>query len=274
MADSGDRNMLFDIRGRRKRVIQVVYAALALLMALSLFTVVGPVSFDGLFGGGSSSSDASGIYDDQIERLERKLAKNPNDEAALVQLTRARSNAGNARLERDPATGQITGISEEAVQDFEQAGDAWERYLKTDPEKPNAIAAQLAAQALLYVASTSSAATFENNIQDVVAAQAVFAEAKPSVSSYSELARFRFYAGDIAGAEEAGRRAQQEAPKAQRATVKQLVVQYRKDGQQIQKQLKAASEFQPGAGGKEALQNPLGGLSGGGSGSGTGVPAP
>ena len=42
----------------------------------------------------------------------------------------------------------------------------------------------------------------------------------------------------------------------------------------MQKQLKAASEFQPGAGGQEALQNPLGGLSGGGSGSSTGVPAP
>lgn len=274
MADSGDRNMLFDIRGRRKRVIQVVYAGLALLMALSLLTVVGPVSLGDLGLGGGSAGDASSIYDDQIERLERKLAKNPNDEAALVQLTRARSNAGNARLERDPATGQVTGISEEAVTDFNEAGDAWERYLKTDPQKPNPIAAQLAAQALLYVASTSSAAAFEDNIGAVVDAQAVFAEAKPSAGSYSELARFRFYAGDVAGAEEAGRRAQQEAPQAQRATVKQVVAGYRKDGQQIQKQVKAASEFQPGGGGKEALQNPLGGLSGGGSGTGTGVPAP
>ena len=90
MADNGERNMLFDIRGRRKKVIQVVYAALALLMALSLFTVVGPVSLDDVFGGGGAAGDTSGIYDDQIERLEGKVRQNPNDDAALAQLTRAR----------------------------------------------------------------------------------------------------------------------------------------------------------------------------------------
>ena len=52
------------------------------------------------------------------------------------------------------------------------------------------------------------------------------------------------------------------------------MAQYEKQGQQIQKQVKAASEFQPGGAGKEALQNPLGGLSGGGTGTGAGVPAP
>src|SRR5688572_12884483 len=102
--------MLFDIRGRRKRVIQVVYAALALLMALSLFTVVGPVSLDGLLGTGGGSTDTSGVFDDQIERLEKRLRQNPDDQAALVQLTQARFNAGNASIERDPTTGQITAI--------------------------------------------------------------------------------------------------------------------------------------------------------------------
>ena len=38
MAKSGEHRMLFDLRGRRKRMIQVVYAGLALFMALSLFT--------------------------------------------------------------------------------------------------------------------------------------------------------------------------------------------------------------------------------------------
>ncbi len=38
----GERRMLFDIRGRRKHVVRVVYAILALLMGASLFLVVGP----------------------------------------------------------------------------------------------------------------------------------------------------------------------------------------------------------------------------------------
>jgi hypothetical protein len=274
VADNGERNMLFDIRGRRKRVIQVVYAALALLMALSLFTVVGPVSLDGVFGGGGGAGDNSELYDDQVERLERKLRQNPNDETVLAQLTRVRYQAGNVQLQRDQATGQVTGIPEEAIDDFNAAGEAWERYLKTDPQKPNASAAQLASQALLYAAATGTAAEFEDNIKAAAAAQAVYAEAVPSPNSYLELTRLRYYAGDNAGAEEAARLAEQEAPEAQRSTIKQLIAQHRKAGAQVQKQLKAASEFQPGSGGGEALQNPLGGLSGGGSGSSTGVPAP
>jgi hypothetical protein len=272
LAKSGEHNMLFDIRGRRKRVIQVVYAALALLMALSLFTVVGPVSFGDLFGTGSTSSSSSSVFDDQVQRLERRLAKNPNDQAALVQLTRARYNAGNAQIERDPATGTLTGIPEEAVQDFNEAGDAWQRYLKTDPKPPNAIAAQLAAQALLYAAATSTAAQFSDNIEGAAGAQAIFAEAKPSLNAYLTLAQYRFFAGDEAGGEEAGRKAEAEAPASQRSAVKQAVVQYRKAGEQLQKEVKASSKFQPGAGGEQALENPVGSLSGGGS--GAGAPSP
>jgi len=45
MAD-GERRMLFDIRGRRKNVVKVVYAILAVMMGASLFLVVGPVKND------------------------------------------------------------------------------------------------------------------------------------------------------------------------------------------------------------------------------------
>ena len=41
-SDGGERRMLFDIRGRRKNVVKVVYAILAVLMGLSLFLVAGP----------------------------------------------------------------------------------------------------------------------------------------------------------------------------------------------------------------------------------------
>ena len=36
--------MVFDIRGRRRHVVKVVYAILAVLMGASLFLVVGPVN--------------------------------------------------------------------------------------------------------------------------------------------------------------------------------------------------------------------------------------
>ena len=111
----------------------------------------------------------------------------------------------------------MTAIPEDAIDDFNEAGEAWARYLKTDPEKPNPSAAQLASQALLYAAATATAAQFEDNIKAAAAAQAVYAEAEPSASSYLELTRLRYYAGDNAGAEEAARHAEQEAPEAQRS---------------------------------------------------------
>ena len=54
MAGGGkdQRRMVFDIRGRRKNVVKVVYAALAILMGASLILVAGPgINFGSLFGG-------------------------------------------------------------------------------------------------------------------------------------------------------------------------------------------------------------------------------
>jgi hypothetical protein len=264
--------MLFDLRGRRKRMIQVVYAGLALFMALSLFTVVGPVNIGDLFGNGSGSTNTSSVFDDQVQRLEHQLKKNPNDPTLLTQLTRTSFNAGNAGIQRDPTSGQLVGIPQSAIDDFNKAGDAWQRYLKTNPSKPDPDAAQLAAQALLYSAATSTAIEFPADIKAAAGAQAVFADAKPSLNAYVTLAQYRYFAGDVAGGDEAGAKAEQAAAKSQRPAVKQAIAQYKAQGAQIQKKVKSASKFNPSGGGKQALENPLGGLSGGGTGGGATAP--
>ena len=272
MAKSGEHRMLFDLRGRRKRMIQVVYAGLALFMALSLFTVVGPVNIGDLFGNGTSTSSGSSVFDDQVQRLERQVKKNPNDPTLLVQLTRTSFNAGNAGIQRDPTSGQLTGIPQSAIVDFNKAGDAWQRYLKTNPSKPDPDAAQLAAQALLYSAATSTAIEFPTEIKAAAAAQAIFADAKPSLNAYVTLAQYRFFAGDVSGGDQAGHKAEQAAPKSQQPAVKQAVAQYKAQGEQIQKKIKSSTKFNPNGGGKQALENPLGGLSGGGTGAGATAP--
>ena len=268
-----EHRMVFDTRGRRKRVIQVVYAALALIMALSLFTVVGPVSVGDLFGNGSSSSSSS-IFDEQVQRLEKQLRRNPNDQQALAALVRARYNAANSEIERDPTSGQITGISEDGITQFAEAGKAWQRYLKTDPKPPSPSAAQFAAQAFFYAAATGTLVEFKDNIKAAAEAQAVLAKARPSLNSYVTLARYQAFAGDAAGAKASGAKAVSLAPKAQQKTVKQVVDQTVKQGAALQKQIAKQSKFNPSGGGKQALQNPLGGLSGGGSGLSGGGTAP
>jgi hypothetical protein len=264
VAKSGEHRMLFDLRGRRKRVIQVAYAGLALIMALSLFTVVGPVNLGDLFGNGSSGSSSS-AFDDAALKIERKLARDPKNEKLLVQDTRARYTAANAQIQFDPNTGQPTGLTQGAVDDYNKSADAWLRYIKLSPKQPDPNVAQLAATSLLYSAATSTAIDFSTKIKGAAQAQQIYAQAKPSLNSYLTLARYRYLSGDFAGGDEAGRKAEQAASKQQRASVQQVVGQYRKQGKQIDKQIKAATKFHKGGGGKQALENPLGGLSGGGS---------
>jgi hypothetical protein len=264
VAKSTEHKMLFDIRGRRKRVIQVVYVMLALLMALSLFTVVGPVNLGDLVGGGSSSS--SSASDDQAQAIERKLAKDSRNEALLLSDVRARSTFARAQIQTDPTTGAQSGITEEGLQSFQKAGDAWIRYMKLDPKKPDAIVAQLAATSLLY---SSNLTDLDTRVKSAADAQAVYAQAQPSAAAYLTLAQLRFLTGDPKGGQQAGQKAKQEAPAAQRKIVTQTVDQYAKQSAQLRKEAKQQSKLSPSGGGKQALQNPFGGLSGGGTGTGT-----
>jgi hypothetical protein len=273
LAQGGEHKMLFDIQGRRKRLVQVVYAMLAFIMAASLFFVVGPVDLGSLVGGGTTGS-SSAAFDDEAQQIEQKLAKDPRNEQLLVRDVRARYTAGNVQIEHDPNTGAITSFPEGASEDFNKASDAWLRYLKLDPQQPDANVAQLAATALLYSAASSTAVDFNPKIKGAAAAQAIYAEAQPSLNSYLTLAQYEFLAGDSEAGDAAGRKAAQEASAVQRRAVTQTVTQYRKAGEQLQKRLKAATKFKPSGGGQQALENPLGGLSGGGGGSGLPAPAP
>src|SRR3954454_25198575 len=96
--------MLFDIRGRRKHVVRVVYAILALLMGASLFLVVAPFSLGSLVGNGSTTSAAQGLQE-QAERTEEKLRGEPESEALLLAVTRERLSVANILTEVNSETG-------------------------------------------------------------------------------------------------------------------------------------------------------------------------
>jgi hypothetical protein len=263
--------MVFDMRGRRRHVVQVVYALLAFIMAASLFFVVGPVDLGSFIGGGSSGS-SSAAFEDQAQAIDRKLAKDPRNEQLLLRDVKAWSTAGRAQIQTDPNTGQTLGFTQDALDDFGRAGDAWLRYVKV-ADDPNPNVAQQAATALLYSGATSNAAEFVPTIKGAAEAQRIYAEARPSANAFLTLAQYEYFAGNFAAGDEAGKKAKQEAPSTQASVVDQAVAQYRKQGEAIAKQLKAAAKAakgSPGAG-EQALQSPLGGLSGGGS--GTGLPA-
>lgn len=248
--------MLFDIRGRRKHVVRVVYAILALLMGASLLLVVGPFNIGEIVGGGGSSS--SKIFDEQAERIERKLVKSPHDETLLLTLTRARINAGNAQLEVDETTGSQT-ITVDAVEEFGRAANAWSRYLKEAGGKPNPSVALLAANT--YFSLAQAANSFDEALADLhkaAEAQRFVATARPTLNSLSTLAIYEYYAGDFAAGDKATKKAEGlAASKAQAKSVKTQMAEYRKRGKQIQKQKREVAKAEQGKG-REALENPLG----------------
>ncbi len=259
MASSGgERRMVFDIRGRRKHVVKVVYAILALLMGASLFLVVGPVNIGGLFGN-SETSNAAAQLEEQAQRIERKLSKSPEDAELLLSLTRARISAGNSLAEANPETGAVVQTPE-SHQQLEKASEAWSRYLKATDE-PSAGSATLAAPMLFSLAETSrTVPEAEANVRAAAHAQQIVAEQRPNLGSLSTLAIYRYFSFDFKGAAEARRKAATYVnTKFERENLGNELDAFAKRGHEFQKQVneisKAASEAREK--GKPSLANPL-----------------
>lgn len=252
--------MLFDIRGRRKHVIRVVYAVLALLMGASLFLVVGPFNLGELAGGGSAE-DAAEVLDEQAERTEANLRREPNNEALQIALVRSRIAAGNAEMETDTQTGAPI-ITSEARQDFDRAVEAWSTYLKQTDEVNPSVALLVADTYFNIAESSRSLAEIEENLSNAADTQRLAAEAVPSVGTLSSLATYEYYAGDFAAGDRTAKRAESKAPKGQDKQVKSQMAEFRKRAKSWEAETKRIAKLEAEQG-KEGLQSPFGGLGGG-----------
>src|SRR5882757_354196 len=125
--------MVFDIRGRRGRVVKVVYAILAILMGLSLFLVTGALNVGSIFGTSASSESATKSLEEQATRIEAKLAKTPEDEDMLLNLTRTRINVANTMITNGAGKSEAD-LVQEVEQELAQASEDWSKYLKATAE--------------------------------------------------------------------------------------------------------------------------------------------
>jgi predicted ATP-grasp superfamily ATP-dependent carboligase len=233
----GERRMVFDTGGRRRGVVKVVYAILAVLMGLSLLLVVGPAPLQELFGVKDTVSNAADQFEEQAERSEQKLKRNPEDTALLLALTRARINAANALAESNPETGEVA-YSPEGVQQLQGASESWSKYLKATDE-PSPAGAQVAAQALFGLAQNArTGPEAELNLRAAAKAQQIVAVARPSIGSLSTLAFYRLYSFDYGGAAKAQKEAKTFAnTKFERENLDNEIDQISKRAHEFQKQL-------------------------------------
>jgi hypothetical protein len=252
--------MLFDIRGRRKHVVRVVYAILALLMGASLFLVVGPFSLGSLGGGGGATSAAK-VLQEQAERTEQKLRREPESEALLLALTRERVSAANSLTEVNSETG-ATVLTPEGRQELERGVEAWGSYLKQSKE-PKANTALLVSSGYFSLAeSSTSLEEAAENVEGAAKTQRIAAEAQPTINSLTTLAIYEYYAGNFAAGDKAVKKAEAAAQsKSEAKEIGKQMTEFRKRGKAFEEQKKSA-EKEEAKFGKERLQNPLGGLSG------------
>ena len=268
--------MLFELGGKRKRFIQVIYVFLALLLAIGLVGLgIGGSANGGIFdalGLTDSSSSGSAEFDDQIDNANDTLASNPDDTQALLKLARYQYLKGQQSLDTDDQ-GNVS-ISDDSIAAWEAATDAWESYLDNlgKDEKVNDDVATLITQAYSGLAQTEDDPhVFTRLFANGAEAAAVVAEARPSVNAWLQAAAFAYYSGNTKKGAEAGKKALAEANQADRKAVSQQLDQFEKQGEQIAKQLKATGPTE------DDLENPLaplGGTTDSGAGAIPTTPAP
>lgn len=262
MASGNEQRMVFDIRGRRRHVVKAVYGVLAILMAASLFLVVGPVNIGSLLGTSSSSDDLAAEYEERAAKVERELRKSPGDEELLAKLTNARMNAGQQSYAAGPNGEPLP--TTEARSQYQKASSAWSEYLKAS-EQPNPSLAQRMGSVLFTLAQLSR--TYPEaaaNIQAAAEAQKIYAEQQPTLNSLSTQALYTVFTGDYQAAEKANKAAEAKATsKFQREqvgnqfeTAKKSAVSFQKELKEAEKAGKEAAKGKAGA--TEPLQNPLG----------------
>jgi hypothetical protein len=278
--------VLFDLQSPgRRRVIRVVFGALAAIFAISFVflgvgTGGGGFSFSDLFGGGGGGSTAS-AFDDDIKTAEQQLTANPNDTAALARLVQLQYSAANANTDSNGAP------TSEGEQHLQEAADAWNKYAKVSSGNPNPSTAVYALNtfdllARLNFARARSDTSTSEALTDVTAAvdswktaaqaQQVLIDAQPNKSTsnvYANLAQYLYLAGETQAADQAVAKAKQDAKGSDASTidsqlqsVKQLGQQLQTAIQQLTKQQQKSQGAAPGAG--AGGNNPLSGLGTGG----------
>jgi hypothetical protein len=205
--------MLFDLQGKRKRLVQATYLTLAILMGggLVLFGIGGEVSgglVDAL-GGNSGGGNANQTIEDRIKRDEKALKANPRNTAALESLVR--SHYQLATDDADPNTGTFGA---EGKKDLAAADSAWQRYVEV-AKKPDDSLAGLMLQAYSEIGLDKP--------EEATEAAEIVANARPSAVAYLQLAQYASAAGQKRKADLAGEKAIELAPKSQKKLVRQQV---------------------------------------------------
>jgi hypothetical protein len=261
-----EHRMLFDIRGRRRHVVKVVYAILAILMAASLFLVTGALNIGSILGTNSSGESATKSLEEQAVRIETKLAKTPEDEDILLNLTRTRINIANTMI-TNAAGKSESDLVQEVKQELALASEDWSKYLEAAKEPSPGLAVQVSPAMFQLAELSSNGEESLENVNVATEAQKIVAEARPNLNSLSTLAIYQAFNQEYKAAEKSLEEAAKFAgTKFERESLENQFKETEESAREFGKRLKiekaAAQSNQSGS--EEAQGNPLNSLGGNG----------
>lgn len=231
--------MLFDLQGKRRRLIQATYLTLAILMGggLVLFGIGSDVQggLADIFSG-SGGGSGSPVVEEQLEEAEERLAANPDDSAALADVARANYQLATTTDAEARAVGAL--FAEDAGPRLEAAADAWTRYLEVEEERPDSSLAFLMVQ--VYGEQGL------NQPDEAAEAAEIVASERRDPQAYLIFTQYAALAGDDRQAELAGQRAVALAPAAQRDQVERQVDQLIRAAEQLRAQNRPTQQGETG----------------------------
>jgi ribosomal protein S20 len=207
--------MLFDLRGRRRRAVQVTYLTLAVLMGggLVLFGIGGNTSgglFDAFKDNNSSPGDQQA--EKRVEKNKKALARNPRNAAVLKALVRDEYQLATSKLPQN-----AIAFPKEAHPQLRAASGHWQRYLKLEKGKPDPALASVALR--LYDPGAL------NKPRYALQAATIVAEDQRNSAGYIRVVQYATLAGDKRTTDLAAQKAIDLAPKSAKKTIKQQVKQ-------------------------------------------------
>lgn len=208
--------MLFDLQGKRRRVVQATYLTLAVLMGggLVFFGVGGEVS-GGLFDAFSDRNGGAGnqIVEDRVERNEERVGKRPRAEAPRKELVRDYFSLAVSQVPDGAAV-----FPQDAQDELRRASTHWGAYLELAGDDPDPSLARVALQVYDPTAL--------NQPQQALRAARIVAEAGNDASSYLLLMQYAVQAGDKRTQKLAEQKALELTPERQRKRVQKQIDQF------------------------------------------------
>jgi hypothetical protein len=208
--------MLFDLQGKRRRVVQGTYLMLALLMGggLALVGVGSDIQgglLDAFGGGGSNNGNGNSVVQKRVDANEKKAAVRPHDQAIRKALSRDYYQLATGQASADGT------FPSDAQDELRKSASNWQAYLALNPPRPDASLARVALQ--VY---NPGALNKPTQAED---AARLIAQDEDSVNAYLNLVQYATLAKDTRTADLAATKALDLAPAGQRKQVQAQIKQ-------------------------------------------------